>query len=66
MGIGLTIKDIARRCEVSVSRARYAIDTNGIEPRARVGIIRLWTEDDLPRIKSALRRIAERRGANGG
>jgi len=59
----ITIGDIVRECNTTSSRAKYAIETYRIEPRGRVGIIRIWSrEEDLPRIKSALARIAGGRG----
>lgn len=46
----------------SIHQVKYAITEYGIEPRRRVGIIRLWGEEDLPRIGAALSRIARRQG----
>jgi hypothetical protein len=60
----VTIREIAGVCEVAVHRANYAVDTYHIEPRQRAGIIRLWHRDDIPRIASAIARIAERGGAS--
>ena len=59
----LTLREITRLCPgFRLHQVKYAVDEYGIAPHSRVGIIRLWTEDDLPRIKSALHRIAQRRG----
>lgn len=40
----------------------YAIQEHRIKPAGRVGIIRVWSEDAIPLIKSALARIAQNRG----
>jgi hypothetical protein len=58
----LTLGEVARQLGESESRTKYAISTYRIEPTARVGILRCWTEADLPRIRSALARVAARRG----
>ena len=59
----LTLRDISQRCPgYRLHQLKYAIDEYGISPHSRVGIIRLWKEDDLPAIKAALRGIAQRRG----
>ncbi|MCY2953779.1 MAG: hypothetical protein NTU53_17640 [Planctomycetota bacterium] len=63
----LTITDVLRAIRetqpgVSSSQLKYAINEYDIQPRHRIGIIRLWSPEDLPRIKSALNRIAGRRG----
>jgi len=60
----LTIGDIADRLRVSRRRLDYALTTYSIAPAFRAGITRLWTEDDLPRIKAALERIASNRGGH--
>ena len=57
----LTLGQLAERLDVSTHRLKYAIDTYHIKPVMRVGIIRVWSEDDVPRIKSALARIASNR-----
>jgi hypothetical protein len=57
----LTIGEIAERLGVSMHRLKYAIDQYRIVPDRRVGIIRVWSEDKLPLIESALARIAENR-----
>jgi hypothetical protein len=58
----LTLGQLAKRLSVSTHRLKYALDQYDIAPIARVGILRVWSEDDIPRIKSALARIAENRG----
>jgi hypothetical protein len=57
----LTLGDIARECGVRQHIAKYAIESYGIEPKQRAGILRLWSRDQLQSIKSAIRRIAQRR-----
>lgn len=57
----LTIGEIADRLDVSMHRLKYAIDQYKIAPDRRVGIIRVWSEQKLPLIESALAKIAENR-----
>ena len=58
----LTIRDIKRLCPgFSIHQIKYAITEYDISPRARVGLIRIWSPEDVPNIKSALNRIASRR-----
>jgi hypothetical protein len=61
----LTIGQIARQVKRPIHAVDYAIRAYGIQERRRVGILRLWSPDDVPAIESALRRIAERRGQYG-
>lgn len=58
----LTLGQIAQQLGVSIHRAKYAIESYRIEPVTRIGIMRVWSEDDLPRIKSAIARVASNRG----
>lgn len=58
----LTVGQIAERLGVTSNRVSYAVAQYRIKPAGRVGILRVWSADDLPRIKSALARIAENRG----
>lgn len=63
----LTTRDITRRLQkrfpwVRLHHVRYAIDQYDIQCRSRIGIIRLWAEDDLSMIMSAVKRCAERKG----
>lgn len=57
----LTLGQLAKRLNVSIHQLKYAIEQNNIEPVTRVGIIRVWSEENIPLIESALRRIAGRR-----
>ena len=59
----LTLGQIAARLGVTTHRVKYAVDQYGIAPTMRIGILRCWTEDDLPRVESALQRVAANRGA---
>ena len=58
----LTLADVARLLNERLNRVKYAVDEYRIEPRQRAGIIRLWHPDDVPAIRAALTRIANRRG----
>lgn len=64
MGRGLTKGEILKRLgpDVRPWQFEHAVSVYGIAPIDRLGIIRLWAEEDIDRIKSALRRTAERRG----
>ncbi|HYE21447.1 MAG TPA: hypothetical protein VEA69_23570 [Tepidisphaeraceae bacterium] len=58
----LTIREVTRECpEYTIHQVKYAIAEYDIQPRRRVGIIRLWGRDQLPTIRSTLARIAGRR-----
>ena len=58
----LTLGQLADRLDVSTHRLKYAIDQSRIKPRMRVGITRVWYEDDIPRIEAALARVAGNKG----
>lgn len=51
-----------RGVRATEAQVKYAIDAYDIEPAGRVGILRVWTPDAIPRLVSALRRIASNRG----
>ena len=56
-----TIGDLTRRAAFDGIRQQqisYAIREYRIEPRQRAGIIRLFSEDQIPTILAALRRTA--------
>lgn len=57
----LTLGQLAERVGVSTHRLKYAIDQYHVEPRMRIGITRVWSEDSIPLVKSALARIASNR-----
>ena len=54
MSANLTIGDIARQLGVPRARLDYAVDKAGIRERGRVGIIRLFSADQVPVIRAAL------------
>ena len=56
----LTVGDIAKRVGVPVHRVAYAIEAYEIKPTQRAGILRLFDEDKLEAVRSAMRRVAER------
>ena len=59
----LTIGQVAERLDLPLHVVRYAIDTYRIKPRTRVGILRVWSNQDLDSIAAAARRTASgRRG----
>ena len=59
-----TVGEIARRLGVAVHRVEYVISARGIRPHGRAGNARVFTESDVRRIASELRRIeAERSGS---
>ena len=47
---------------VSTHQVDYAVREYKIEPVGKVGILRVWTADAIPRVRSALARIAANRG----
>ncbi len=57
----LTVGDIARRIGVPRARVDYALDKAGIRERARAGILRLFSPDQLPVIEAALATVRSRR-----
>lgn len=56
-----TLGQLAERLGVPVHRLKYAIDQHCIHPVMRVGILRVWSEDEIPLMRRALARIAENR-----
>ena len=57
-----TIGDIARESGVPKAAVEYAVESDRIPETQRVGIIRAYDEHAVRRIRSAFRRISERRG----
>lgn len=55
-----SVRDIARELREPFHRVRYAIAEGGIEPAQRVGIVRLFAADQLPRIREALQKSSRR------
>jgi DNA-binding transcriptional MerR regulator len=62
----LTVSELAEQLGVSTHRLKYAIEQYKIEPTRRVGIIRVWAEDKVPQIVSALASIAAHRARAEG
>lgn len=52
-----TIGEIVRRTGFPLHRIEYVIRTRGIRPTGRAGNARIFTEVDVSRIASELRRI---------
>lgn len=50
----VSIRDIADRLDEPFYRVRYAVAKHKIEPVQRVGIVRLFSEDQIPAVKAAL------------
>ena len=57
----MTLGQLAERLDVPTYKLTYAIQQGRIKPHCRVGITRVWVEEDLPRIRSALARVAANR-----
>ena len=55
-----TLGELARRLNVPANRLDYAIRRYGIEPATRAGILRLFSEEQIEQIASAVRRCASR------
>ena len=55
--IAPTVGENARRLGVPLHRVEYVIRSRGIRPTARAGNARLFTDNDVCRIKSELARI---------
>jgi hypothetical protein len=53
-----TVGEIARRVGAPVHKVEYVIRTRGIRPCGRAGNARVFSEVDVARISSELRRIA--------
>jgi len=52
-----TVGSIAEQLGVPVHRIRYVIESRRIEPSGRAGNARIFTDADVERIASELRRI---------
>ena len=57
-----TIADIAKSEGVSQRQADYATRVYSVEETARVGTIRIYDPNAAEQVKSAIKRIADRRG----
>jgi DNA-binding transcriptional MerR regulator len=56
-----TVGEISRRTGYAIHRIRYVIDSRGIRPASRAGVANVYSEADVQRIASELRRIDEDR-----
>jgi DNA-binding transcriptional MerR regulator len=56
-----TVGSIAERLGVPVHRIRYVIESRRIEPTGRAGNARIFTDSDVERIASELKRIERER-----
>jgi hypothetical protein len=59
----LTVQDIARATGKKFHVVKYAIAAHGIPEAKRVGVIRLFSHDQLPTIAAALASTSGRRSA---
>ncbi len=57
-----TLGEIAAELGRPIHQVQYAVRTNRIGETQRAGIIRLYGPDQIGMIRTALHRIAERRG----
>lgn len=62
----LTVGEIARTVGEPRARVDYAIEKAGIRERRRVGILRLFSRDQLPVIEAALRTVRSARSEATG
>lgn len=60
-----TIGQIAHRLNEPIHRIEYAIKTRGIEPTAIAGNARIFQEEDIERVATALRDIDSKRREGG-
>lgn len=57
-----TVGEIARRLSEPVHRIEYVIRSRGIQPSGLAGVARVFTDSDVERIASELRRIDAEKG----
>lgn len=62
MSIGLTIKELAQRLAEPTHRIRYAVESRNIQPAAKAGAVRLFSERQVPVIRAALDSLASKNG----
>jgi DNA-binding transcriptional MerR regulator len=66
ISIALTVGEIALRLKAPIHRVEYVIRSRAIQPTSRAGNARIFTDADMERIGSELRRIAnQKKGRNG-
>ena len=56
----LTISDLAACTGEPEHVVNYAIKRYGPKPSERLGIVRLWTESDVPLIQESINRTAQK------
>ena len=61
-----TIGQIARQLGVARSRLDYAVSKIGLQERGRAGIIRLFSQDQIPVMRAALETVRPHRTREGG
>lgn len=61
----LTVGDVARRLRVSRASVSYAVEKCGVQERSRAGILRLFSEDQLPVIEAAIATVRRRQPSPG-
>ncbi len=59
-----TVGEIARRLGVALHRVEYVIRARHVRPSGRAGNARVFTEADVDRIASELRRIDAEKGGS--
>lgn len=57
----LTPGEIARRCGVQLHRVSHILDTRDIKPIGRAGIVRIYDDAALERVREELSKIDARR-----
>jgi hypothetical protein len=57
----MTVGQLAVECGVPTWRLTYALKVVGIPPVQRVGILRVWSAEQLPAIRAAVERVAGKR-----
>lgn len=57
----LTAAEVAAEVGLPPSRARHFLDSRGVRPAARAGLVRLYRPDAIERVREAAREVEERR-----
>jgi len=55
-----SLRDIAKHLNEPFHRVRYAVAESGIRPAARLGIVRIFTAEQIPLIQEALKKSKRR------
>ncbi len=56
-----TITDLTKVIGKPEHIVNYAVKRHGPDPARRVGITRLWTEDQIPAVRASIARTADHR-----